>query len=143
MQKCFDHFLYRCLVNFQYMFHFYVLHCHFYNVFTRSLYSFCVTDFQNVHKIDLYYRKIFCLRLVWFFCSRFFIVSCLGVYFFLVWYCFCVLLLMKFLIFVLLVFTCFNDCKSSSYFVKVHFHVNIDKEVDCLQSSNNSSWNYW
>ena len=36
-----------------------------------------------------------------------------------------------------LCFTSFNDCNSLSCSAFIHFHINIDKDADCLQSNNN------
>lgn len=40
-----------------------------------------------------------------------------------------------------LFFTDFSNYNSSSDSVFVHAHIIIDKDTDCLQSNNNSSWN--
>ena len=38
-------------------------------------------------------------------------------------------------------FTSFNDCNSSSCSVFIHFHIDVDKEADCLESNSNASSN--
>ena len=138
LEHYFTLFLSSCYLTVTHIFHSYVLYCDFY-VFKTNFYSSCSTYSLYVRKtyctVEIFIHFLFNVCIKFFRVSfRFFIVSCLVVYFLLRAV---VLLLRVFDISQVsyLCFTSFNDWNSSScsFFFFFRFQINIDKDDDCFQ----------